>query len=361
MEILSKNNLPNTNYVRSEDYKAFDFEIPNILLNFIIEKEEVIVKTELKIKKINQNVNKISLDGVNVILKKLYIDEKLLNENDYKKSNEKIIINLTDKENFIIKIEGIIKPWENLSLIGMYESNGIITTQCEAEGFRRITYYPDRPDILSKYKVRIEASKIDYPLLLSNGNITKKNTLKNLINSLAKIKDFSLASPINDNPKIPNYKSFTVNQNDSNILSVDSIDGFSMLFNLKNFPDKIFFDENFFLYLENDDLCLRIKKENHNIFIIKNSQINHKGSISRNADLELLRNWHWMWSKYYFNKKHYGTLIALIKVSPNFLSAIFKYLINLVIFNNYKRKIYKMRILGLYNSIIGKKSWYRLK
>ena len=60
----------------------------------------------------------------------------------------------------------------------MYESNGIITTQCEAEGFRRITYYPDRPDILSKYKVRIEASKIDYPLLLSNGNITK-NTLKN--------------------------------------------------------------------------------------------------------------------------------------------------------------------------------------
>ena len=209
--------------------------------------------------------------------------------------------------------------------------------------------------------IGLKSCRTNFAYVLNPDIKLKKDTLKNLINSLAKIKDFSLVSPINDNPKIPNYKSFTVNQNDSNILSVKSIDGFSMLFNLKNFPDKIFFDENFFLYLENDDLCLRIKKENHNIFIIKNSQINHKGSISRNADLELLRNWHWMWSKYYFNKKHYGTLIALIKVSPNFLSAIFKYLINLVIFNNYKRKIYKMRILGLYNSIIGKKSWYRLK
>ena len=209
--------------------------------------------------------------------------------------------------------------------------------------------------------IGLKSCRTNFAYVLNPDIKLKKDTLKNLINSLAKIKDFSLVSPINDNPKIPNYKSFTVNQNDSNILSVESIDGFSMLFNLKNFPDKIFFDENFFLYLENDDLCLRIKKENHNIFIIKNSQINHKGSISRNADLELLRNWHWMWSKYYFNKKHYGILIALIKVSPNFLSAIFKYLINLVIFNNYKRKIYKMRILGLYNSIIGKKSWYRLK
>ncbi len=188
----------------------------------------------------------------------------------------------------------------------------------------------------------------------------KKDTIKNLINALSEINDFSLASPINDDPKIPNYKSLLPNQNESDVLSVDSIDGFSMFFNLKNFPDKIFFDENFFLYLENDDLCLRIKKKNHNILIIKNSQINHKGSISRNKDLELLRNWHWMWSKYYFNKKHYGALNALIKISLNFLSAILKYSLNLIILNNDRSKIYKMRILGLYNSIIGKKSWYRL-
>tara|TARA_Y100000591_G_scaffold8542_1_gene6808 strand:+ start:1609 stop:2451 length:843 start_codon:yes stop_codon:yes gene_type:complete len=209
--------------------------------------------------------------------------------------------------------------------------------------------------------IGLKSCRTNFAYVLNPDIKLKKDTLKNLISALSEVKDFSLVSPINDDPKIPNYKLLSPKQNENDLLSVDSIDGFSMLFNLKNFPDKIFFDENFFLYLENDDLCLRIKKKNHNIFIIKNSQINHKGSISRNKDLELLRNWHWMWSKYYFNKKHYGTLNALTKVSLNFLSAIFKYFLNLIILNNYRRKIYKMRILGLYNSIIGKKSWYRLE
>merc|ERR1711991_979869 len=84
-----------------------------------------------------------------------------------------------NKDNFLIKIEGIIKPKENTSLLGMYESNGIITTQCEAEGFRRISFHSDRPDILSKYTVRIEADKNDYPVLLSNGYIVKENSLTN--------------------------------------------------------------------------------------------------------------------------------------------------------------------------------------
>ena len=93
--------------------------------------------------------------------------------------------------------------------------------------------------------IGLKSCKTNFAYVLNPDIKLKKDTLKNLINSLAKIKDFSLASPINDNPKIPNYKSFTVNQNDSNILSVDSIDGFSMLFNLKIFLTK-FFDENFF-------------------------------------------------------------------------------------------------------------------
>ena len=209
----------------------------------------------------------------------------------------------------------------------------------------------------------IKLCKTDYAFVINPDVKFYKNTIQALIDFSSKNIDYAVIAPISDNLRYPNYKitSKNVLESADDHLSVDSVDGFAMLINKNKFKDNIYFDENFFLYLENDDLCLRIKKENHNIFIIKNSQINHKGSISRNADLELLRNWHWMWSKYYFNKKHYGTLIALIKVSPNFLSAIFKYLINLVIFNNYKRKIYKMRILGLYNSIIGKKSWYRLK
>ena len=66
-----------------------------------------------------------------------------------------------------------------------------------------------------------------------------------------------------------------------------------------------------------------------------------------------------MWSKFYFNKKHYGYFNAFSKIISNLLSAMLKYVFYLILFNSYKKKIYLMRILGLYNSIIGKKSWFR--
>ena len=136
---------------------------------------------------------------------------------------------------------------------------------------------------------------------------------------------------------------------------------FHMLINKEKFKDEEFFDENFFLYLENTDLCLRTKKRGQNIFIIKNSFIDHAGAGSIvSKDLEYLRNWHWMWSKFYFNKKHYGYFKAFSKIISNLLSAIVKYVFYLILFNTHKKKIYLMRICGLYNSIIGKKSWFRI-
>ena len=77
-------------------------------------------------------------------------------------------------------------------------------------------------------------------------------------------------------------------------------------------------------------------------------------------EFDLLRNWHWMWSKFYYNKKHSGFLLSTIKIFPNFLSAIIKYIFYLLLFKNQKRKIYKMRLLGIINSFIGKKSFYRI-
>ena len=189
----------------------------------------------------------------------------------------------------------------------------------------------------------------------------KKDTLKNLLDELSNVGDFALASPLNDNIRIPNYKIIDTNFENKNILSVDRIDGFSMLFNLSKFETKDFFDENFFLYLENDDLCLRVKKKKQNIYIIKNALINHKGSISKNQQLEYLRNWHWMWSKFYFNKKHNGFVFALLKVTPNFFSSLIKLIYYSILFNNFKKKVYKMRFLGTLNSILGKSSYMRLE
>ena len=193
----------------------------------------------------------------------------------------------------------------------------------------------------------------------------KKDTFENLIADAVKITDFAILTPINSDIKFPNFKILKQNKNiNDSIISVDSIDGFSMLINKEKFINQKFFDENIFLYLENDDLCKRVKKSGQKIFVIKNSIIDHKGSssssIKNDPEFEYLRNWHWMWSKYYYNKKHYGMLIALIKIFFNLVSAMFKYVFYSLTLNNYKKNIFKMRISGIINSILGNKSKYRI-
>ena len=116
------------------------------------------------------------------------------------------------------------------------------------------------------------------------------------------------------------------------------------------------------MYLENVDLCLRAKKNGGKLFIIMNSSVHHLGAKAvddkHSEEIELSRNWHWMWSKLYFNKKHRGILISsllgLISLSGNFL----KYSIHLIAFKK-KRNIYRMRMLGIVNSLLGRRSWYR--
>ena len=209
--------------------------------------------------------------------------------------------------------------------------------------------------------IGLKACKTKYAYVLNPDTKFNKDTMKNLIDTLNQVTDFTLTSPVNDDPNIPNYKKVDLKQNISeNILSVESIDGFSMLFNLEKFQDKNFFDENFFLYLENDDLCLRVKQKNEFVYVAKNSLINHKGGIAASEKLEYLRNWHWMWSKFYFNKKHFGFFIAILKTFYNLISACFKFFIYSMIFNSHKKRIYKMRLCGIYSSILGKKSSYRI-
>ncbi len=177
MEIKAELNN-NPKYVKIEDYKIFDYEIPETFLDFVIEKEIVTVKTQLRLIKKNKMVKNLYLDGTGIIIKNIYLDDSLLDKKNYTQQKNILLIENIYKEDFSLKIESIINPKKNLSLLGMYESNGLITTQCEAEGFRRISYHSDRPDILSKYTVRIEADKNEYPVLLSNGNLIKENNLE---------------------------------------------------------------------------------------------------------------------------------------------------------------------------------------
>ena len=127
---------------------------------------------------------------------------------------------------------------------------------------------------------------------------------------------------------------------------------------------KFFFDEKFFLYLENVDLCLRAKKNGGKLFIVTNSKIHHLGAKAvddkYSEEIELSRNWHWMWSKLYFNKKHRGNIISSSLGLINLLGNFLKYSIYLITFNK-KRNIYRMRMSGVINALLGKRSWYRPK
>ena len=211
--------------------------------------------------------------------------------------------------------------------------------------------------------IGISMAKTNFVYILNPDTKLQKNTLDILIQESDKLDDFAIISPISSNETFPNYKIFKKEIINQDIFEVDRVDGFSMLLNKEKFDNK-FFDENIFLYLENDDLCLRVKKKKEKIYIIRKSRIDHLGSSSSSnnetKDFEYLRNWHWMWSKFYFNKKHSGYLISIIKIFPNLISASLKFFLYFILFQKHKKNIYKMRILGIYNSLIGKKSYFRV-
>ena len=213
--------------------------------------------------------------------------------------------------------------------------------------------------------------KTDYVFIINPDVILKKDTIEEIIIASKKIENFGLIAPLSDNLKYPNYTISKKKElpNFIDPFKVESIDGFAMILNLKKlkkidqFKNNIFFDENIFLYLENDDLCKRINKF-ENIFIVPKSKINHLGASGVNKkyseQIELSRNWHWIWSKFYFNKKHYGFLKAIFECFPSFLSAILKVLFYFLI-NNKKKGIYLHRVLGFLNALFGKKSYHRPK
>ena len=203
--------------------------------------------------------------------------------------------------------------------------------------------------------------KSKYALVLNPDTILDNNALDQFISTANKVLDFAIIGPA----KQDEYCKEDLNKNKEQVFQVNTIKGFAMFLNLEQFSRIGFFDENFFIYLEEIDLCLRLKKDNKKIFLDKKIIVHHIGGSSHNDkinfEMELSRNWHWMWSIFYFNKKHYGYLYALKTVSKKLFSSLFKIFFYTIIFNINKKKIYSQRFSGLYNSIIGKNSWYRPK
>jgi len=210
--------------------------------------------------------------------------------------------------------------------------------------------------------IGINAAKTDYVFIINPDVILEKNTLEELFKASNELSKFVILSPLDKTFK--NYR--MKNSQKDNIdfpFEVDSVDGFSMLVNKKNFKEKFFFDENFFMYLENNDLCKRIIDNDGSIFIVPKSKINHLAAKAVESkffqEIEFSRNWHWIWSKFYYNKKHFGFFKAFVDGFPTFFLSIFKYLFFTLINNKVKKKIYFNRASGFYNALIGNRSWYR--
>ena len=166
---------------------------------------------------------------------------------------------------------------------------------------------------------------------------------------------FDLAAPINIDDQM-NYDFKNKNTKD-----VDYVKGFAMIMK-KDYFMKFLFDENIFLYLEEIDLCKRIKKEIGKIIVLKNF-VKHFGGDSHgnkgDLEMEKSRNWHWMWSKFYYHRKHSGYIFSFLITFPNFMNFLLKYIFFKILKNKKNQTKYKMRFLGLYNSYLLKKSFYR--
>ena len=198
-----------------------------------------------------------------------------------------------------------------------------------------------------------------YALIINPDAEVQSQAINNFFLTAEKNPNFAIIAPFIQENK--NNKLSTDNQ--KGIFEVKSVKGFAMFINLIQFEEIGFFDENFFIYFEEIDLCKRLIKNNKKIFLDTNIQINHAGGTSHddsiNYEMEKSRNWHWMWSSFYFHKKHYGYMVALLKILPKFLSAIIKTIFFKIISNNEKKDIYFCRFEGIINSILVRKSWYR--
>jgi aminopeptidase N len=156
--------------VRLADYRAPEFLIDTVKLDIRLHPEKTRVTAELALRRNGEGNAALTLVGDELKLTGLVLDGMPVTEDRYDATPERLVIREVPAKPFILEIVTELNPASNTKLMGLYRSGSVYCTQCEAEGFRRITYFLDRPDVLSIYTTRIEAAKSEAPVLLSNGN-----------------------------------------------------------------------------------------------------------------------------------------------------------------------------------------------
>ena len=208
--------------------------------------------------------------------------------------------------------------------------------------------------------IGLRNTKTKYALILNPDTKIFPKTLKNFFLTVEKKPNFAIIGPGTLSSSLSDH---TNDNSLDSIKPVDSIKGYAMFLNISQFKEIGFFDENFFLYLEEIDLCRRVIKDGKKIYMDSSIQIFHEGAKSVDSsisfEVELTRNWHWMWSRFYFQKKYYGYFFALIQFVPKLFSNVLKIILYSLLFNKKKSLVYLYRLRGIISAVLGQRSWYR--
>ena len=281
----------------------------------------------MKSYKLSKDINFFNTTFIIVTYKSENIIDKCLR--DLPKKSPKIIIE--NSKNFNLK-KNLEKRYKNLKCI--------ITKKNFGYG--------------KSNNIGIKLAKTKYIFILNPDTKLKKVDFNKIVKIL-KNQEFAVAAPIIKEK----FKLYKQNKTKKKIMEVNHIPGMAMILN-KTKIKKILFDENFFLYLEEIDLCKRIKKIKERILEI-NVQISHLGGLShgaKNFEIDKTKNWHWMLSKFYYSSKYNGYVYSLLVFIP-YLILLFIKIIFYSAINKNKKQIYYMRFSGLLNSILKNNSFQR--
>lgn len=211
----------------------------------------------------------------------------------------------------------------------------------------------------------IKESTTDYVMINSPDINISNHSIDKLYTEAKKIKNFALFAPTYLDETIHKnfYKKPDPTDSFNNILEVEWIDN-SFIINKKEIKNIGYFDENFFMYFENFDFCKRIFDNKKKMLVSKNIKFTHEGNSSVNKsfllEVNLSRNWHYAWSKFFFFKKHYGIFFALRKIFPNFLRSIKKILTyKFLLRDSLKFQFAIAEFKGILHSVLSRPSNYR--
>ena len=204
--------------------------------------------------------------------------------------------------------------------------------------------------------INVGLSKVNtnYAFLISPDVLLGSNTLKSVFHATKVLKNnFTVMGP-------------TTNKSDdkSDLIKEENISsGQAMLINLDKITNRKLFDENFFLFYDDIDFCIEVKKNGGKIYTVGNCDIEHygKNSSEYSFKIEVLRNYHYYWSHFYFHKKHNGILLAYIKSSKKFFGSLLQYFFAIILFKSKKKFINKYKVLGLISSFLGKPASLRFE